>query len=239
VASLDASSGTLTKTRYQPYGESGTTAGTFRYAGARIDAETNGLYDFGARIHSPVLGRFMQTDPIGYRGGVNLYAYVGNDPLNNVDATGLYTLQLGIAGGGTILGFVVPGGFGIAIDTQGNIGTYAYSGIGAGIGVEAGVGGSIQVSNAQTIYDLSGPFANTSIHGGAGLGGSIDLFAGSSPNGPVTGGGITFGASAGASASVTTTGTQVCGSQGCVGSPLPLVDLSTPASAAIISSPSK
>jgi RHS repeat-associated protein len=89
IASLDASSGTLSKAGYQPYGESGSTAGTFRYTGARIDAETNGLYDFRARMYSPILGRFLQTDPIGSAGGINLYAYVGNDPLNLLDLYGL------------------------------------------------------------------------------------------------------------------------------------------------------
>jgi RHS repeat-associated protein len=54
-----------------------------------------GLYYYKARMYQPGLGRFLQPDPIGYGGGANLYAYVGNDPINFVDPLGLQTLAPG------------------------------------------------------------------------------------------------------------------------------------------------
>lgn len=106
VVGITNNSGSLSNTfAYGPFGESTALSGTlFGYTGQRYDAET-GLYYYKARYYSPILGRFLQTDPIGYAGGdFNLYAYVNNDPLNMRDPLGLsaqgakplYPLQGGV-----------------------------------------------------------------------------------------------------------------------------------------------
>ncbi len=74
---------------YDAYGVPGTNnQGRFQYTGQAWLPEA-GLYHYKARAYSPTLGKFLQPDPIGIAGGMNLYGYVGADPVNSIDPSGL------------------------------------------------------------------------------------------------------------------------------------------------------
>jgi RHS repeat-associated protein len=74
---------------YDEYGIPGAhNWGRFQYTGQQWIPEL-GMYYYKARFYSPTLGRFMQTDPVGYDGGINMYEYALDNPINQSDATGL------------------------------------------------------------------------------------------------------------------------------------------------------
>ncbi len=90
VATADSAGVSTGSYSYGPYGEPNNDGSArFRYTGQQYFADL-WLYYYKARFYSPTLGKFMQTDPIGYAGDLNLYAYVGGNPVNFTDPSGLY-----------------------------------------------------------------------------------------------------------------------------------------------------
>jgi RHS repeat-associated protein len=61
----------------------------FGFAGGLYDAAT-GLVRFGARDYDPSVGRWTSKDPVRFAGGMNIYGYVVNDPVNRLDPTGKF-----------------------------------------------------------------------------------------------------------------------------------------------------
>jgi RHS repeat-associated protein len=95
VQLVDGSDGSVAASyEYDAYGtivsSSGSFAGSnpFRFSTKYLDSET-GLYYYGYRYYSPELGRWVSRDPLEEDGGINLYGFINNDPVNFLDALGL------------------------------------------------------------------------------------------------------------------------------------------------------
>ena len=130
---------------YTPWGEPLSTQEQvpqpLRYAAREYDAET-GLYFVRARYYDPQQGRFVSEDPIGLEGGINLYTYVGGNPMNFTDPSGLYY-------GGTCLshGFLPAG------DPRTGSGGWTFQHRGSDYRVHES-GGSYSICKSTTLQDL-------------------------------------------------------------------------------------
>ena len=92
VALSDSSGDSCQSYEYSVYGQTAVSdpnfiANPYMFTGRRFDYET-GLYYYRARYYNPYIGRFLQTDPIGYSAGMNMYAYCKNNPLCLTDPSG-------------------------------------------------------------------------------------------------------------------------------------------------------
>ena len=103
-ATLNDSGQVLERASYSAYGETsitkvaGSTSNRFGFQGLIYDPVTQ-LYDMRERFYSPSWGRFLTPDPIGWRGGANLYAFVGNRPHAFSDPWGLSPIGRSGSGG--------------------------------------------------------------------------------------------------------------------------------------------
>jgi RHS repeat-associated protein len=85
----------------------GTFTFNLRFPDQYFDSETNNHYNY-FRDYNPEIGRYVESDPIGLRGGINTYAYVDTSPIGYIDPLGLQAA----AGAGSVGGFGGLGGFG-------------------------------------------------------------------------------------------------------------------------------
>src|SRR5439155_24535074 len=91
---VNSSQSSVAAYKYDPFGNlissSGTLAGANVYRFSSKEQHANsGMYYYGYRFYDPNLQRWINRDPIGEEGGINLYAFVANSPLCAVDAFGL------------------------------------------------------------------------------------------------------------------------------------------------------
>lgn len=119
----------------------------FAYAGGLYDVDT-GLVRFGARDYDAAVGRWIQSDPAGLAGGVNIYGYAYQNPLYWIDPNGLSPLcaALKLLGDATV---DLNVGVGAGLGVSGGL-TVSSSGVKGNVTVGVGAGGSVNISAGAT-----------------------------------------------------------------------------------------
>jgi RHS repeat-associated protein len=96
---------------YKPFGQAklnpnSKVVNNFRFAGQYYDDETGLHYNFH-RYYDPKTGRYLTPDPIGLIGGINIYNYVFNNPINLIDPFGLWGFKFGASSVGIDFSMVI------------------------------------------------------------------------------------------------------------------------------------
>jgi RHS repeat-associated protein len=109
----------------------------YGYTGREPDG--SGLIYYRARYYDPTMGRFVSQDPIGMKGGLNFYAYVGNSPLNFTDPEGDVAMQAGGAIVGGLGGLLFQAGSDLLRWQRSSFADYAGAVVGGAAGGAAAV----------------------------------------------------------------------------------------------------
>jgi RHS repeat-associated protein len=125
--------------------------------------DSAGMYYYGYRFYDPLTQRWLTRDPLGEEGGLNLYQFALNNPLNGIDAFGEFTFGIGTQCSiGAILGVELSGGIFFGYDP--GTGTWSFGLLlSPGAGLQSptlGAAGFVQATAAPTVGDLKGSGAH-------------------------------------------------------------------------------
>ncbi len=175
---VDDDAALISYEEYFPYGGTAIIAGNnrkevalkeYRYSGKERDDST-GLYYYGARYYAPWLGRWLKPDPAGPTDGLNLYAFVGGNPISKIDSEGNWGVWATLAGTLTTLGIGGGGGYqtGHGMGTMSGIFMGVAAGaLGAAVGATlAGVG--LAGIGAAALYGAGTAIAGAVVGGAVG-----------------------------------------------------------------------
>jgi len=186
VLALSGETGIVTDTyEDDPFGKqlthNGTSVNTYQFVGCYgVRDISNSRFIMGVRLYDAEVGRFLQEDSIGFRGGINFYRYTGNNPLVRFDYDGR-EWQVNY-GGSSMVGVFIYGGLGynFGLNSSGQLVIQLQAGYSFGPG--AFIGGGTQVGGGHSSCPTKDWFSgkvvseiNANVAWGEGVGGVLQF----------------------------------------------------------------